>query len=111
MVKVSHIELLYRHVKAKIRCYKTLDLPRVKCTAKTKKFVPACKHVVEVGCGKDVTPELFSCPTLYEKLLGYGHNCPGSCGEYRKEQRHIKCPKVCDRPFGVYNHRCSKPYH
>lgn len=23
----------------------------------------------------------------------------------------MKCPKVCDRPFGVCNHRCSKPCH
>ena len=111
MVKVSHIELPCGHVKATIRCHETLDLLRVRCTAKTKKAVPACKHVVEVGCGKNVTPGLFSCPTPCEKLLGCGHNCPGSCGERGKEQRHMKCPKVCDRPFGVCNHRCSKPCH
>ncbi len=119
-VKVDGVKLPCGHIQNKVACHKTLDLASIRCDAPVEKEVPGCGHKVTVACrsAKDVASTSFKCPTKCTKLLLCGHSCPGSCGSCRKRDgngmitfEHQKCSKVCDRPFGTCNHRCSKTCH
>ncbi|MBE3048131.1 hypothetical protein IMZ48_37625, partial [Candidatus Bathyarchaeota archaeon] len=110
LVKVSNVVLPCGHIEKTMRCYETQDLSKLRCTAKVTK-VPDCGHIVEVECCKNIESELFSCPDACTETLGCGHKCPGSCGQCRKGESHLRCTKVCGRPYGICNHRCSKRCH
>ena len=117
-VKVNSVQLPCGHTVNNVACYKTLDLPSIKCPHPVEKEVPGCGHSVTVPCSKDVTSDLFSCPTECTQLLKCGHKCPGSCVRCRKQDRngavifeHPQCGKPCHRPYGTCNHVCSKKCH
>lgn len=109
--EVRDVELPCGHVRRSVRCHERQDLSRIRCTAEVEKAVPACGHVVNVGCYKDVGSPLYSCPTPCGEILACGHKCPGSCGGCAKGEGHRGCSKVCGRPYGTCNHTCSKPCH
>lgn len=109
--EVRDVELPCGHIRRSMRCHERQDLSRIRCTAKVEKVVPSCRHVVKVDCCKNVASLLYSCPTPCDRILACGHECPGSCGKCGEGDGHRRCTKVCDRPYGTCNHRCSKPCH
>lgn len=109
--EVTDVELPCGHVKQSVKCHEAQDLGRIKCLARVEKQVPACGHIVEVECCKDVESGLFSCPKKCDKALICGHRCPGSCGKCGEEKSHRRCTRICGRPAGTCNHQCFKPCH
>jgi len=117
-VPVNGVKLPCGHVHDKVACHKTLDLPSIRCSRQVEKEVPGCGHIVAVPCHKDVTSGSFSCPTKCPELLPCGHPCPGTCGRCRMQDidgttrfQHQQCEKICNRPHGTCNHRCSRRCH
>ena len=117
-VKVDGVRLGCGHVHDGVQCYRTLDLKAIRCDTVVEKVVPGCGHTVMVRCCQDVTAELYSCPTKCAEGLECGHQCPGTCGRCRGQGEeavvtvtHQECNKVCGRPYGTCNHRCSKACH
>ncbi|KAH6893145.1 hypothetical protein B0T10DRAFT_436979, partial [Thelonectria olida] len=116
--KLHDLMLPCGHKKEMLLCHQTLDLASIKCEFKVDRIVPGCGHTVRVDCFKDVTSDIFCCFEPCSTILGCGHVCPGSCGNCRKETNegvisftHSKCKKICNRPHGACNHRCSKLCH
>jgi hypothetical protein len=117
-VKVDGVELPCGHVHDRVACHETLDLASIRCSRDVEKEVPGCGHSVTVPCYEDVTKKEFSCPTKCVELLKCGHQCPGTCGQCRRQDgegvvmvRHQLCETRCGRPYGTCNHRCSKTCH
>lgn len=118
LVKLDGVLLPCGHIQNQLSCYRTLDLPVIKCSERVQKTVPRCGHSIPIECHKDLNDDSFRCPTPCGQLLRCGHVCPGTCGSCRKQGQdgtvaleHAKCRKICDRPYGTCNHRCSKLCH
>ncbi len=106
------------HVHDKVACWRTGELEKFKCDREVERVVLGCGHKVVVQCWVEVEAKGFSCPAKCEGMLGCGHPCPGKCGQCRKKgndgvvvYQHQKCTKVCGRPHGTCNHRCSRRCH
>lgn len=117
LVNVGDQVLPCGHIEQNVACHRTLDLGSIKCQQKLTK-VAGCGHLVQVKCHVNPESESFRCPIPCVAPLPCGHGCTGTCGSCRKQDHdggsileHRKCTKVCDRPYGVCNHRCSKTCH
>lgn len=117
-VKVDGVRLPCGHVHDKVACWRTGELEKFTCDRQVERVVPGCGHTVVVQCWVDVEAKGFSCSAKCEGMLPCGHPCPGRCGQCRKQgddgvvaYQHQKCMKVCGRPYGTCNHRCSKRCH
>ncbi|KAF2450310.1 NFX1-type zinc finger-containing protein 1 [Karstenula rhodostoma CBS 690.94] len=116
LVKLDDVELPCGHFKHNISCYMAQVPNLIPCTIQVEKKVPACNHLVQVPCGKDVTADNYECPTPCSRLLECGHPCPGTCSQCKPKTgesaaTHQKCRKVCGRKMGACNHTCQKPCH
>lgn len=118
LVNIGSVELRCGHSKQNILCHQTITIEDIKCLTILSKVVPGCGHSVQTECHRDVASESYRCSNRCQELLLCGHPCPGTCGSCRKEGNngqtlfeHLKCVKVCDRPYGVCNHRCPKRCH
>lgn len=118
LINVGDKVLPCGHIEQDVACHRTLDLGTIKCHQKVTRTVPGCGHSVQVKCHVSLESESFRCPTPCGEPLSCGHACTGTCGTCRKQDHdggfvleHRKCTKVCDRPHGVCNHRCSKTCH
>ncbi len=116
--RIDDVQLPCTHSKDHVPCYLTQDLDLIKCVVLVHKEVPGCKHTVEVQCLRDVSSELFKCPTPCVSTLGCGHLCPGTCGrcsvkdsQGRPVVMHSSCSKICGRRFGACNHTCPRLCH
>ncbi|CAG8013371.1 unnamed protein product [Penicillium salamii] len=118
LTKIHHVELLCGHIKLTIFCHQMSDLESIKCDVQLEKTIPRCGHTVQVSCSKDITSMDFRCPAPCEDLLACGHKCSGSCANCiedvngkRGQFKHISCTRICDRPYGICNHRCPQTCH
>lgn len=116
MIKVDDIPLPCGHIKDSIRCYQTLDIEMIKCSASVEKEVPTCKHKVEFQCYQD--PSSFPCPVPCTEILEGRHSCKGTCGRCRETDssgqetiKHTTCSVVCGRNFGSCSYSCSQKCH
>ncbi|KAF7716581.1 Zinc finger C3H1-type domain-containing protein [Penicillium ucsense] len=118
MVKIPEVELPCGHVKESVFCHQLSCLMDIKCDVKVDKVVPRCGHTNRVGCFKDVAAPIYRCSEQCREVLSCGHNCSDRCGsclrdivDGRRICEHPECRKICDRPYGACNHRCTKPCH
>ncbi|EGO55979.1 hypothetical protein NEUTE1DRAFT_68071 [Neurospora tetrasperma FGSC 2508] len=118
VVKVDNVELPCGHIHNKVLCYRTLDRKQIKCSVEVEKVVPGCGHKVFVECFRDVTSEIFCCPTPCDRIHPCSHPCPGTCGKCRVKDKdgkitfsHQVCQKTCARPYSTCNHLCPKKCH
>lgn len=118
LIKIHDVELLCGHIKKTILCHQMSDLGSLKCDAQVGKIIPRCGHSVQVSCFKDITSSDFRCPAPCTELLACGHKCSGDCAnclddvsDETRVFKHISCTKICDRPYGICNHRCPKTCH
>ncbi|KAF2018601.1 NFX1-type zinc finger-containing protein 1, partial [Aaosphaeria arxii CBS 175.79] len=118
LIQIDDVKLPCGHCKDRVECYRTEDVGLIRCTVNVRKVVPGCKHKITVPCFRDVTSELYQCPTPCSKLLSCGHPCSGTCGECITRpqnggqiEEHQTCQKICGRRFGTCNHTCPRPCH
>ncbi|CAG8027151.1 unnamed protein product [Penicillium salamii] len=118
MVKFHGVELACGHRKKTVFCHQMSRLSLIRCDAEVEKTVPQCGHTVQVSCFKSVSTPGFRCPQACTNVLSCGHMCSGSCADClltvldgKKLFEHAVCSKICDRPRGVCNHRCSRKCH
>ncbi|CAG8022577.1 unnamed protein product [Penicillium salamii] len=118
MVKLHKVELPCGHIKKTLFCHQMSNLSLIHCDFMVEKTVPKCGHTIKVSCFKDVTTPGFRCPEPCANVFTCGHMCSGICADClltvldgKKLFEHAVCEKLCDRPRGVCNHRCSRKCH
>jgi hypothetical protein len=118
MILVDNVQLPCGHVKHRVACHLTRNLPGITCDVKISKRVPGCEHDVVLKCSVDVSRKGFKCPTPCNTSLSCGHPCPGNCGQCNTKDmhdepvvKHAACKKICGRKHGTCNHDCNRQCH
>ena len=115
---LNDVELPCGHFKDAVFCHAAQRPDSILCQVVVKKSVPECSHTVHVACSQSVASGSYLCPVPCTAPLPCGHTCQGTCGACRGEggdavieSSHMKCRKICGRPFATCNHHCRKPCH
>lgn len=116
-VVLTNVKLPCGHLKDDVSCYRTRHLKAIPCQVVVTKTVPGCGHTVLVQCSQELD-DAYCCTSPCGATLICGHWCPGSCSRCTNEDQegnriveHVRCDKVCHRPFGTCNHACPKRCH
>lgn len=117
-VSLDNVLLPCSHSKDNVLCYQVQEPDKIRCDVWVERSVPKCGHTIKVKCWQDVTKVDFICLAPCKDYLACGHRCPGSCGRCQKKDtddnltiEHMKCTKVCGKPFPACNHTCQKLCH
>lgn len=114
---LNNVQLPCGHSKDNVKCHSTQNLKGIRCQVLVSKTVSLCGHKVMVQCSQELD-DYYRCPTPCGATLTCGHGCPGSCGKCSSRDlegtrivQHIRCERVCGRPFSTCNHTCPKRCH
>ena len=92
-----------RRKKCKHMCKGVCGEPCSNCVVAVVKTLP-CDHKIKMPCSYSVLD--VECPASCGQKLPCGHQCSGTCNDYRQRGSHEFCQHPCSRKL-VCSHRCQ----